>query len=163
LARLYATNHEASRTARMATTEPAIESTDPITLRWARAQTFVPMSQPMASPRAASAIRVISASAAWPNGESASFATRGATTAPTSRRCAPDRLRSVVTIAHISDPHVGSPYFVPNLMNRVIVELNDLDPDIIVNTGDLTNEGYRQEYKGWCAYRDRIRAPMVTV
>jgi DNA polymerase II small subunit/DNA polymerase delta subunit B len=31
----------------------------------------------------------------------------------------------VVTIAHISDPHVGSPYFVPNLMNRVIVELNE--------------------------------------
>ena len=36
------------------------------------------------------------------------------------------RLRIVVTIAHISDPHVGSPYFVPNLMNRVIVELNEL-------------------------------------
>jgi 3',5'-cyclic AMP phosphodiesterase CpdA len=69
----------------------------------------------------------------------------------------------VVTIAHISDPHVGSPYFEQNLMNRVIVELNELDPDIIVNTGDLTNEGYRQEYKAWCAYRDRIRAPMVTV
>ena len=34
----------------------------------------------------------------------------------------------VVTIAHISDPHVGSPYFVPNMMNRVIVELNELGP-----------------------------------
>ena len=29
----------------------------------------------------------------------------------------------MVTVAHISDPHVGSPMFVPNLMNRVIVEL----------------------------------------
>jgi 3',5'-cyclic-AMP phosphodiesterase len=76
---------------------------------------------------------------------------------------APDTLRAVVTIAHISDPHVGSPYFVPNLMNRVIVELNELAPDVIVNTGDLTNEGYRQEYKSWCAYRDRIRSPMLTV
>ena len=69
----------------------------------------------------------------------------------------------MVTIAHISDPHVGSPYFVPNLMNRVIVELNELEPDVVVCTGDLTNEGYRQEYKNWAAYRDRIRAPMVTV
>jgi Icc protein len=69
----------------------------------------------------------------------------------------------VVTIAHISDPHVGSQYFVPNLMNRVIVELNQLEPDIVVCTGDLTNEGYRQEYKNWVAYADRIKSPMVVV
>jgi 3',5'-cyclic AMP phosphodiesterase CpdA len=64
----------------------------------------------------------------------------------------------VVTIAHISDPHVGSPYFVPNLMNRVISELNELAPDLIVCTGDLTNEGYRQEYKNWVAYAERLDA-----
>ena len=69
----------------------------------------------------------------------------------------------MVTIAHISDPHVGSPYFVPNLMNRVIVELNELAPDLVVCTGDLTNEGYRQEFKNWVAYRERIKAPIVTV
>lgn len=69
----------------------------------------------------------------------------------------------MVTIAHISDPHVGSPYFVANMMNRVIVELNELSPDVVVCTGDLTNEGYRQEYKGWLAYRDRIEAPVWTV
>jgi 3',5'-cyclic AMP phosphodiesterase CpdA len=69
----------------------------------------------------------------------------------------------VVTIAHISDPHVGSPYFVPNLMNRVIVEVNELHPDVVVCTGDLTNEGYRQEYKNWVAYAERIEAPIWTV
>jgi 3',5'-cyclic AMP phosphodiesterase CpdA len=69
----------------------------------------------------------------------------------------------VVTIAHISDPHVGSPYFVPNLMNRVIAELNELQPDLVICTGDLTNEGYRQEYKNWVAYRQRIKAPVFTV
>ena len=58
----------------------------------------------------------------------------------------------MVTIAHISDPHVGSPYFVPNLMNRVITELNQLRPDAVVCTGDLTTEGFRQEYKNWIAY-----------
>jgi 3',5'-cyclic AMP phosphodiesterase CpdA len=69
----------------------------------------------------------------------------------------------VVTIAHISDPHVGSPYFVPNLMNRVITELNELAPDVVICTGDLTNEGYRQEYKNWVAYRERIQSPVFTV
>ena len=69
----------------------------------------------------------------------------------------------MVTIAHISDPHVGSPYFVPNLMNRVIAELNELRPDAVICTGDLTNEGFRQEYKSWIAYADRIEAPIHTV
>ncbi|HYT29897.1 MAG TPA: metallophosphoesterase [Actinomycetota bacterium] len=69
----------------------------------------------------------------------------------------------MTTIAQISDLHVGSPFFVPNLMNRVIVELNELEPDVVVCTGDLTNEGYRQEYKNVVAYFDRIKAPIVTV
>jgi Icc protein len=69
----------------------------------------------------------------------------------------------VVTIAHISDPHVGSPYFVPNLMNRVIAELNELAPDAVICSGDLTTEGFRQEYKNWTAYADRIQAPVLTV
>jgi Icc protein len=69
----------------------------------------------------------------------------------------------VVTLAHISDPHVGSPYFVPNLMNRVIAELNELQPDVVVCSGDLTNEGYRQEFKNWIAYAERIQAPILTV
>lgn len=69
----------------------------------------------------------------------------------------------MTTIAHISDLHVGSPYFVPNLMNRIIVELNDLEPDVVVNTGDLTNEGYRQEYKNVVAYLERIKRPVATI
>ena len=69
----------------------------------------------------------------------------------------------MVTLAHISDPHVGSPYFVPNLMNRVIVELNELAPDAVICSGDLTNEGYRQEFKNWIAYAERIQAPIHTV
>lgn len=69
----------------------------------------------------------------------------------------------MATIAHISDLHVGSPFFVPNLMNRVVVELNELQPDLVVCTGDITNEGYRQEYKNVLAYLDRIRAPVMTV
>ena len=46
-------------------------------------------------------------------------------------------------------------------MNRVITELNELSPDAVVCTGDLTTEGYRQEYKNWLAYAERIEAPML--
>ncbi len=69
----------------------------------------------------------------------------------------------MATIAHISDPHVGSPYFVPNLMNRVIVELNELEPDVVVCTGDFTNFGYRQEYKTAAAYLERIESTVLSV
>lgn len=53
---------------------------------------------------------------------------------------------ALITIAHISDLHVGSQYFIPNLMSRTIEELNELKPDAVICTGDLTNEGFRQEY-----------------
>ncbi len=69
----------------------------------------------------------------------------------------------MITIAQISDPHVGSPYFVPNLMNRVIVELNEMEPDVVVCTGDFTAFGYRQEFKNAVAYLDRIKAPVLSV
>ena len=39
-----------------------------------------------------------------------------------------------LTIAHISDIHAGSPYFVPSLMDRVVIELNELKPDIVRRT-----------------------------
>lgn len=67
------------------------------------------------------------------------------------------------TIAHVSDFHVGSVHFVPNLMDRVIKELNDLAPDAVVCTGDFTNEGFRQEYKTVAAYLAQIRAPVLAV
>jgi Icc protein len=69
----------------------------------------------------------------------------------------------VVTIAHISDPHVGSPHFVPNMMNRVIMELNELGPDVVICSGDLTTDGFRQEFKNWAAYAQRIQSPIYTV
>lgn len=64
-----------------------------------------------------------------------------------------------LTIAHISDMHVGSQHFVPNLMNRAITEVNDLKPDLLVASGDFTNEGFRQEYKMATAYLERIECP----
>jgi predicted phosphodiesterase len=69
----------------------------------------------------------------------------------------------VVTIVHISDPHVGSPHFVPNMLHRVIEEINELGPDAVICSGDLTTDGFRQEYQAWLSYAERIQAPLHTI
>jgi 3',5'-cyclic AMP phosphodiesterase CpdA len=48
-------------------------------------------------------------------------------------------------------------------MNRVIVELNELGPDVVICSGDLTTEGFRQEFKSWVAYAQRLESPVLTV
>ncbi len=49
-------------------------------------------------------------------------------------------------IVQLSDLHVGS-QFQPELFETVVKEVNELNPDVIVITGDLTNEGLMKEYK----------------
>lgn len=66
-------------------------------------------------------------------------------------------------IAHLSDLHTGSQYFVSNLLDRALVEINDLDPDVVVVTGDLTTMGFRQEYREVKEYLDRLTCPDVLV
>ena len=41
-------------------------------------------------------------------------------------------------IAHLSDLHCGEQYFEPTLLDRAIAEINELEPDIVICTGDLT-------------------------
>jgi 3',5'-cyclic AMP phosphodiesterase CpdA len=64
-------------------------------------------------------------------------------------------------IAHLSDLHCGSPYFVANLLERAILEINELDPDVVVCSGDLTTFGYKQEYAQARSYLDRLNCPDV--
>lgn len=52
-----------------------------------------------------------------------------------------------VVIAQISDLHCGSQYHIPSLATRVVDEINELRPDALVVTGDLTDMGFRQEFK----------------
>lgn len=49
-------------------------------------------------------------------------------------------------IVQLSDLHVGS-QFLPEVFETVVKEVNELNPDVIVITGDLTNEGLKKEYK----------------
>jgi 3',5'-cyclic-AMP phosphodiesterase len=69
----------------------------------------------------------------------------------------------VFRIAQISDLHLGSPHFVPNLLERAIMEVNDLEPDVVVCSGDLTTHGFRQEYADAADYLARLRCESLVV
>ena len=49
-------------------------------------------------------------------------------------------------IVQLSDLHVGS-QFLPEVFETVVKEVNQINPDVIVITGDLTNEGLMKEYE----------------
>ena len=68
-----------------------------------------------------------------------------------------------LTIAQLSDLHCGSPHFVPDLMERAIAEINDLKPDIVVCSGDLTTFGFKEEYAAAKRYLDRIECEAFVV
>jgi Icc protein len=67
------------------------------------------------------------------------------------------------TIVQISDLHCGGQYFLPNLLERAISEVNDLRPQIVVCSGDLTTFGFKEEYHEAKRYLDRIECDAVCV
>src|SRR5947209_6388578 len=69
--------------------------------------------------------------------------------------------RRPFVIAHLSDLHCGSPYFVGNLLQRAIMEINRIQPDVVVCSGDLTTFGYKQEYRQAAEYLARLDCPDV--
>ena len=69
----------------------------------------------------------------------------------------------MLTIAHISDLHCGGPHFVPNLLQRAVSEVNDLRPDIVICSGDLTSFGFKQEYAEAKRYLDSLACGSVVV
>jgi 3',5'-cyclic-AMP phosphodiesterase len=68
-----------------------------------------------------------------------------------------------ITIAQLSDLHCGGPYFVPNLLERAITEINDLEPAIVICSGDLTTMGFKEEYALARRYLDRIECKSLVV
>ena len=67
------------------------------------------------------------------------------------------------TICQISDIHCGSPYFVADLLERSILEINDLEPTAVIVSGDLTATGYRQEFEEAARYVEKIDCEHVMV
>ena len=49
-------------------------------------------------------------------------------------------------IVQLSDIHVGS-QFQESIFNKVLQEINEIRPDTVLITGDLTNEGLKSEYE----------------
>lgn len=66
-------------------------------------------------------------------------------------------------ICQISDIHCGNVYFIPELLDRTIIEINRLDPEVVVVSGDLTDAGYRQEFEMAASYIERIECQHVMV
>jgi 3',5'-cyclic AMP phosphodiesterase CpdA len=54
--------------------------------------------------------------------------------------------RESYTIAQFSDIHCGDSRFDTDLMEATIHEINDLDPNLVVVAGDLTADGYREQF-----------------
>lgn len=68
-----------------------------------------------------------------------------------------------LTICQISDIHCGSAYFIPDLLERSILEINDANPTAVVVSGDLTDAGYRQEFEASAEYVRRFQCERVMV
>ncbi len=66
-------------------------------------------------------------------------------------------------IVQMSDIHVGSGLFRPDLLSATIEETNSLEPDLVAVVGDLTTEGYRWEFEEAKGYLDRLECENVVV
>ena len=64
-------------------------------------------------------------------------------------------------IVQMSDVHVGSGLFRPDLLTAAIEETNELSPDLVAVVGDLTMEGYRWEFEEARRYFDRLECSNV--
>jgi len=69
----------------------------------------------------------------------------------------------VVKIIHLSDIHITSPYFVPEMYDQLVGEVNDIKPDIVIITGDLTNDGRLDEYKVAKEYVQKIKCNNMVI
>src|SRR5215203_6249645 len=74
-----------------------------------------------------------------------------------------DGAKGTFTIAHLSDIHCGDPNFVPSLMDRAIAEINELEPDIVICSGDLTTFGFKAEYLQAREYLDKLHSDRLVV
>ncbi|MBI5869876.1 MAG: metallophosphoesterase [Actinobacteria bacterium] len=54
--------------------------------------------------------------------------------------------RDFYTIAQFSDIHCGDSRFDSDLMEATIHEINAIKPDLVIVAGDLTSDGYREQF-----------------
>jgi 3',5'-cyclic-AMP phosphodiesterase len=68
-----------------------------------------------------------------------------------------------LVIAQVSDVHCGSIYHKRQLADRVIEEVNELQPDIVAVTGDLTDMGFHDEFLLAEDFVSRLECPRKLV
>ncbi|MDF1541517.1 MAG: metallophosphoesterase [Anaerosomatales bacterium] len=66
-------------------------------------------------------------------------------------------------IAQLSDLHCGDGRYDPEMLEKVIDDVNALCPDLVVIPGDLTVNGYRDQFEIAKAEIDRLVCPEVIV
>ena len=75
----------------------------------------------------------------------------------------PGRDGQPFTIVQLSDLHCGQQFFLPNLLERAIAEVNEVEPDIVICSGDLTSHGFKDEHALARRYLDSIDCESVVV
>ena len=66
-------------------------------------------------------------------------------------------------IAHISDLHISEATFDEEKFLAAVSEINNLQPDMIILTGDITNNGYYREFEQAAEYLKMFEAPLFAV
>jgi len=66
-----------------------------------------------------------------------------------------------VKIVQISDLHLSGPNFVPEWAENVVSIIDSVRPDVVLITGDLTDDGYAYEYDIARKYINRIESENV--
>lgn len=66
-------------------------------------------------------------------------------------------------IAHISDLHISNSSFDEDVFMDAVGQINNLQPDMVILTGDITNHGYYTEFEQATRYLEMFEAPLFAV
>src|SRR5436853_4540779 len=66
-------------------------------------------------------------------------------------------------IVQLSDLHCGQQFFLPQHLERAIAEVNEMEPDVVVISGDLTSHGFKEEYVLAREYLNRVDCKAMVV
>jgi 3',5'-cyclic-AMP phosphodiesterase len=64
-------------------------------------------------------------------------------------------------IAQLSDVHVGGARHDPALLRSAIAEINQANPDLVVIAGDITDEGYPDQYETAKEHLQEVACPNI--
>ena len=66
-------------------------------------------------------------------------------------------------IVQLSDLHCGQQFFLPQHLERAIAEVNEMEPEVVVISGDLTSNGFKDEYALARDYLNRIECESMVI